>query len=91
MERLLPVWHSVGVSRKDEAAQLLLDGQDVAVVAAATGLQNSTVTNIARRLAQPLDGDSSFCGTGHIRCKGCGQPCVTHSIRSTCAALATPY
>ena len=75
------------VSRKDDAAELLLDGQPVPLVAAATGLKASTVQHIRNRLDSPIPGDPNYRGAGIIKCRLCGSPCAQHPLRP-CAASA---
>ncbi len=76
------------MSRKDDAAEMLLDGDEPDAVVAATGLQAATVENIAARLDAPILGDNSFRGTGRINCKLCGRSVVTHPLAQRCVAGA---
>lgn len=74
------------MSRKDDAAEMLLDGQPAPIVAAATGLKLSTIGYIAKRLAQPVPGDPNFRGLGIIKCRLCGAPCAHHPLKPCSAA-----
>ncbi len=76
------------MSRKDDAAEMLLDGDELASVVAATGLQTGTVANIQARLDAPILGDNTFRGVGRINCKLCGRPVVTHPLAQRCEAGA---
>ena len=71
----------VQVSRKDEAADMLLDGLEIPIVASATGLQEQTVLHIRRRLDQPVGGDPNWCGSGLLKCLLCGLPYSGHAMR----------
>jgi hypothetical protein len=77
----------VQVSRKDQAADMLLDGMEIPIVAAATGLQELTITHIRRRLDKPVGGDPNWCGSGLLKCRLCGLPYSGHPMRR-CAAGA---
>ena len=79
------------MSRKDDAAEMLMDGDPVPMVAAATGLQETTVAFIAQRLDTPVGGDSTFTGAGVLRCRGCGRPYTQHTIRRTCPSIRSRY
>ncbi len=74
------------MSRKDDATEMLLAGDEPAAVVAATGLQVATVFHIQTRLDAPILGDNTFEGKGRMRCKLCGRPVVDHSIMRLCEA-----
>ena len=74
------------MSRKDDATEMLLDGEELPAVVAATGLQARTVYHIQRRLDQPIYGDNTFEGRGVIPCKLCGKPLVEHQLATRCEA-----
>lgn len=76
------------VSRKDDATEMLLDGDEVTAVVAATGLQTRTVSHIQARLDLPILGDNTFSGMGISRCKLCGRPLSTHLVARLCEAAA---
>ncbi len=76
------------MSRKDDATEMLLDGDEVTAVVAATGLQTRTVTHIQARLDTPIMGDNTFRGMGIARCKLCGRPVMTHPVAQLCEAAA---
>ena len=74
------------MSRKDDATEMLLDGDEVTAVVTATGLQATTVGHIQARLDAPILGDNTFQGTGFIRCLLCGRPVVQHPLAVRCEA-----
>ena len=74
------------MSRKDDATEMLLNGEEEHDVVVATGLQARTVYHIQRRLDEPIHGDNTFKGRGIIPCKLCGRPLVGHKIATRCEA-----
>ena len=74
------------VSNKDDAAELLLDGMDIPLVASATGLQVETVRHIRLRLNSPVPGDPNFKGAGLLCCRLCGCPYSQHAEMVRCSA-----
>jgi len=74
------------VSRKDDAAEMILNGEELKAVVAATGLQARTVYHIQRRLDQPIYGDNTYEGKGIIPCRLCGRPLLGHKLATRCEA-----
>jgi len=86
LPQLLALCNDTAVSNKDDAAELLLDGMDIPLVASATGLQVATVSHIRRRLNTPVPGDPDFRGAGLLCCRLCGCPYSQHEAPVRCSA-----